>query len=350
MTNRNSNSKTEYNEPFLLSPAGQDYLWGGHRLKDDFAKNLDLSPLAETWECSTHPNGMSTVMCGSLKGKTLQEVLREHPRFIGIHPQKNYPDIANTGDIPILVKFIDANQKLSVQVHPDDVYAYEHESGQLGKTEMWYVVDAVPGAKLIYGFNRDVDAQTIEQALADDSIEKYLQKVDVKRGDVFVVQPGTVHAICAGCLIVEVQESSNLTYRLYDYHRIDKDGRERALHTDKALQVMNFDSLAAPRQPMHLRRYQPGLASVLLCRCKYFEVEQLTLNTERVRNPRAIQTDETSFEVLVCTDGCGILFWTSHVTQMEHTLRFYKGDTIFLPANSVPMQVHGKAELLQVKC
>ncbi len=349
MTNRNSNSKTEYNEPFLLSPAGQDYLWGGHRLKDDFAKNLDIAPLAETWECSTHPAGISKVMCGPLKGKTLKDVLKENPDYAGSHPQKNYPEIIQSGDIPILVKFIDASQNLSVQVHPDDDYAFRNENGQLGKTEMWYVVDAEPEAQLIYGFNRDLDENIVRAALEDGTIEKYLQKIPVKRGDVFVVEPGIVHAICSGCLIVEVQESSNLTYRMYDYHRIDKNGNERTLHTDKALQVANLKASIAPRQPMHLRRFQPGLASEMLCRCKYFEVEHLELNTERVRCSKDLQANDTSFQVLVCTDGCGVLYWDAEEDK-DHFLRFYKGDTLFIPANSVPIHLHGKADLLKVTC
>ena len=141
MTNRNSSWNKE-EIPFLLKPAGKDYLWGGSRLNDDFSKNIPMSPLAETWECSTHPAGESSVNSGIFQGRTLREVLAEHPEMLGRHAN---PD----GNIPILIKLIDAKENLSIQVHPDDAYAAEHENGSLGKTELWYVLDAAPGAEIL---------------------------------------------------------------------------------------------------------------------------------------------------------------------------------------------------------
>ncbi len=136
------------NEPFLLKPAAKDYLWGGTRLNDDFAKNIDMEPLAETWECSTHPDGVSTVASGRHKGALLSEVLAAHPSYLGTHPEP--------GGLPILIKLIDAKKDLSVQVHPDDAYALSHENGQRGKNEMWYVLDAAKDAALLYGFHHAV--------------------------------------------------------------------------------------------------------------------------------------------------------------------------------------------------
>ena len=214
--------------PFLLRPSGKDYLWGGNRLKDDFAKNIDLTPLAETWECSTHPDGPSFVDSGRFSGQTLSMVLKMHPEYLGTHPCTN-------GELPILIKFIDAKEDLSVQVHPDDNYAMEHENGQSGKSEMWYVLDAEKDAKLVYGLIHECDRQTIKNAVEDGSIMDYLQKVPVKKNDLFFIEAGTIHAIGAGTLLAEIQENSNLTYRLYDYGRTGKDGRKRRLHIDKAL-------------------------------------------------------------------------------------------------------------------
>lgn len=225
MTNGNMNLR---NKPFLLKPVGKDYLWGGSRLNDDFSKDIEMEPLAETWECSTHPDGPSLVASGEHAGKLLTEVLHEHPEYLGTHPRTE-------GELPILIKFIDAKKDLSVQVHPDDDYAFLHENGSLGKTEMWYVLDAAKDAKLIYGFYHDMTKETLKKSLADGTIEKYLQKVPIRKDDVFYVEAGKVHGIGAGALIAEIQENSNLTYRLYDYNRLDKNGKARELQDRKSV-------------------------------------------------------------------------------------------------------------------
>lgn len=321
------------NKPFLLKPSGKDYIWGGHRLKDDFCKDIDLYPLAETWECSTHPDGPSYA-----GDKKLIDVLHEHPEYLGTHPSIK-------DGLPILVKFIDAANKLSVQVHPSDEYAREYENGQLGKTEMWYVIDADPGAKLVYGFNRDVNEEMLRRALKSGSVEKYLQFVPVHPGDVFFIKSGTVHAIGAGILLAEIQESSNLTYRLYDYERHGKDGKPRELHIDKAMKVVNMKSSSEPRQPMRVLKYKPGYASEFLSRCKYFQVERVLLNTERVHDMADFKTGSTTFEVLLCINGCGV------INEADgDSISFFKGDCIFVPADSIDLKLHGKAELLKIGC
>lgn len=379
-TNRSMSWK---NKPFLLSPAGKDYLWGGDRLKTDFHKKTDMTPLAETWECSTHPDGASTVASGEHRGKTLHSVLAEHPEYLGSHPiavmqglsagaqdsPKDAPNLSagqpNYGQLPILVKLIDAAQDLSVQVHPDDGYANAYEDGALGKTEMWYVLDAAPGAHLVYGFNRDMDEELLRRSLKQGTIEKYLQKVPVQKDDVFYIEAGTVHAIGAGVLLAEVQENSNLTYRLCDYDRTDRQGKKRPLHIERALQVLHYKSSESPRQPMRVLRYRPGCASELLCRCKYFQVERLLVNTrssDTAHNCTGAEhigsehtglehtapdctTTEHSFQVLLCLEGEGELIWGG-----EESLPFSKGSCMFLPADSVPIQLRGKAQLLRIGC
>lgn len=323
------------NKPFLLRPSGKDSLWGGRRLNDEFEKNIPMTPLAETWECSTHPDGPSWVVGGEFDGRMLADVLKEHPEYLGSHPNTD-------GELPILIKFIDAQSDLSIQVHPDDEYARIHENGQLGKTEMWYVLDAAKDAKLTYGFRRNTREETVRRAIADGTLAKYLQQIPVQKGDLFFIAPGTVHAIGAGILLAEIQENSNLTYRLYDYDRIDKNGQTRALHIDQAMAVTNFKSSAEPRQPMRVLKYRQGMASELLCRCKYFEVYRMIVNTER-RQTVSYQADSVSFRVLLCVNGCGTIRF-----EQEH-MDFYKGDCIFVPADSVKLRIHGQAQFLDVR-
>lgn len=330
-------------KPFLLKPAAKDYLWGGSRLNDDFAKGIDMTPLAETWECSTHPDGPSVISSGEFEGMELAELLKRFPEFLGTHPLSN--PYLQKGELPILIKFIDAKKDLSVQVHPDDAYARKVEHELFGKTEMWYVLDAAKDAKLVYGFYHDMDKEKLRRSLEQGTVEKYLQKVKVHKDDVFFIESGTVHAIGAEALIAEIQENSNLTYRMFDYNRRDKNGNLRELHVDKALDVVNLKKSSEPRQPLRLLKYQRGWATELLCRCQYFQVERMLLNTEACREMADFRTNESSFQVLLCTSGCGLLMYGG-----TGALQFFKGDCIFVPAGSVPIKIHGNAQLLKVVC
>jgi mannose-6-phosphate isomerase len=346
------------NKPFVLRPSGKDYLWGGGRLNDEFAKGIELSPLAETWECSTHPDGPSYVVNGEHQGMELATVIRQHPEYLGSrHEGKD--------QLPILIKFIDAKKDLSIQVHPTDAYAKQYENGQLGKTELWYVLDAAKDAKLVYGFRHDTDAQTVRKAIQDQTLMKHLQQIAVLKDDLFFIEAGTVHAIGAGVLVVEIQENSNLTYRLYDYDRVDKNGEKRTLHVEKALQVANFHSLVEPKQPLRVLKYRQGVASELLSRCKYFEVYRMIVNTER-RQVVHYRADEIGFRVLLCVNGCGVIRTGDVRSGSEHygdehyngihregdpaeVFTFYKGDCIFIPADSVMMSIHGQAQFLDIR-
>ena len=336
MIKRNLSLKNK-NYPFLLKPAGKDYIWGGNRLNEDFKKNIDMDPLAETWECSTHPDGQSYVASGEYTGKKLGDVLKKHPEFLGTHPKSN-------GDLPILVKFIDAKKDLSVQVHPDDEYAFKYENGQLGKTEMWYVLDATKDAALVYGFKYNMNKSDIKKSIKDGTIEKYLNKVSVKKGDLFYITPGTVHAIGAGALIAEIQENSNLTYRLYDYNRVDKNGKLRQLHIDKALDILNVNAAKELKQTGRIFIHKNGLSSEFLFRCKYFEVYKENVNTQNIRQLYKFKTSFNSFHTLLCVDGCGIIMYD------KESIPFFKGDCIFVPANSVEIRIHGIASFLNISC
>lgn len=338
------------NRPMMLRPTGKDYLWGGRRLNDEFEKNIDMFPLAETWECSTHPDGPSFITGGEYDGMKLSDVLKKHPEYLGTHLKgRNRLDTsgrtdrtdAGEAELPILIKFIDADKDLSVQVHPDDEYAREHEEGQRGKTEMWYVLDAAKDARLIYGLNRDMTVDGMRQAINNGTLNRYLQTVPVKKDDVFFVEAGTIHALGAGILVAEIQENSNLTYRLYDYDRTDRKGNKRELHIEKSLRVARLKSVSEPRQPLRVLKYRQGAASELLCRCRYFEVYRMLINTER-RQRVTYQADSMSYRVLLCVNGCGT------ISYEDESMNFYKGDCIFVPADSVELNLHGQAQFLDV--
>ena len=324
------------NLPVLLRPAAKEYLWGGTRLNDDFNLELPVFPLAEAWMCSTHPDGLSLV-----EGEecSLAELLREHPDWLGTHVLQT---TGGKAELPILIKLIDAKEDLSVQVHPDDEYARQVEDSW-GKTEKWYVLSARPGARLVYGFSRDVEAEEVRAAVADGSVPSLLNHVPVEKDDLFYIEAGTVHAIGAGCLVAEIQQSSNVTYRLYDYDRVGRDGKRRALHIEKALDVAKLRSSAVPKQPMRVLKYRNGYASELLSRCKYFQAERLLLNTEG-RRMAEFRTGSNSFHALLCVEGCGVLFGEGYMQN------FFKGDCIFVPANSIGLQLHGRASILNVSC
>ena len=274
---------------------------------------------------------------GAFAGEKLVDVLRAHPEFIGTHPKTD-----GEGGLPVLIKFIDAARDLSVQVHPSDEYARTHEQGQLGKTEMWYVLEAAPGASLVYGFRQDLTRALLAASLEDDTVEQYLQKVEIHRGDVFLIESGTVHAIGAGAMIVEIQESSNLTYRMYDYHRLGKDGKPRELHIAKALDVVDLRQKPLPEQLQRACEEHDGYSVELLEQCKYFRTERIHLDT--MLKSVAFSTGPASFEVLLCVDGSGTL------RGEDVEISFRKGDCIFVPADSIGLEISGQSELLKVTC
>jgi len=317
--------------PILLAPSGKDYLWGGNRLKTEYGKDIELTPLAETWECSVHPNGPCYAISGEHKGMTLAEIIKLHPEYVG---HKN-------NQIPVLIKFIDAAKDLSVQVHPSDEYAREYENGQNGKTEMWYVLEAKEGAKLVWGFEHKVTKEILEKDITDGTLQNDLHYVPVHKGDVFLIESGTVHAIGEGILLAEIQENSDLTYRLYDYNRRDKDGNLRELHFDKAVKVLNMNPIGDTSQKPRYVRYFYGCSREMLCRCKYFETERI-----QVTKGFSFSVMKNSFQVLLCTNGEGGL----ETDGSNRPLRFQKGSCIFLPAGLGRCHVIGECDLLKIRC
>ena len=216
--------------PMKLTAPLKDYLWGGTRLKEEYGKETALEKVAESWELACHRDGHSVIANGPAEGQTLEAWLTRAGReMLGTNAAR-FPYF------PLLVKLIDAHDDLSVQVHPDDDYALRIE-GEYGKTEMWYIVDAAPGAELLYGFRREITKEEFRQRIADHTLLDAVCRVPVKKGDVFFIPAGTLHAIGKGILICEIQQNSNTTYRVYDYGRVGADGKLRDLHIDKGILI-----------------------------------------------------------------------------------------------------------------
>ena len=322
------------NEPLLLRPAGKDYLWGGKRLNDEYGKNIELSPLAETWECSTHPDGVSTVCCGTFDKMELTAVIKAHPEYLGERHK-------GETTLPILVKLIDARKDLSVQVHPDDAYAKQYENGQNGKTEMWYVLEAEPDASLVYGFRHTMTPERLRQSLAEGTLEADLQSVPVSKNDAFLIPAGTVHAIGAGILLAEIQQSSNLTYRLYDYNRTDANGNKRPLHIEKAVATVDYQQKPLPEQNRTVEQ-KDGYTEEGLCACPYFQVSRLHLQAATPAVAAAVSTTN-AFAVLLCISGSGTM-----TAETGETLAFQKGQCVFVPADTTVKELSGTADLLWI--
>lgn len=304
-----------------LIPACKDYLWGGTKLMTDFNKTYEGSKLAETWELSCHPDGPSRIGNGAYTGKTLMEYMEWYGKSVlGTHG-------AAFENFPVLIKFIDAKQDLSIQVHPSDDFALKNEH-QYGKTEMWYVVDCEPGASLYFGFSRTVEEDEFKARIENHTLTEVLNKVQVKKGDVFFIDAGTIHAIGAGIVIAEIQQNSNVTYRVYDYGRVDKDGQPRALQVDKALQVTHTEPLTCPQS------FAYHLGS-----CRYFTVDKLVMDGRYVQEISGL-VDERSFLSLLILDGHGT------VTAMDECVEFQKGDSLFIPAGTGTYKICGICEAL----
>lgn len=294
-----------------LTPACKDYLWGGERLRRDFGVESELHPLAEAWVLSAHPDGLSRLPDGT----ALTTWLQSHPGSLGTNCER-FPAF------PILTKLIDAKDDLSIQVHPSDEYALRHEH-QYGKTEMWYVLDAEPGAFLYYGFRRPVTKEEFLRRVEENSLTEVLNAVPVKKGDVFFIPSGTLHALGRGILIAEVQQSSNVTYRIYDYGRLSH-GVPRPLHLEKALEVLTL----APPQPQDFGEH--------LAKCEYFTVDV----TEGAYSGWC---DESSFVSLLVVEGSGT------VSTDTQALGVRKGDSLFLPAGTGTFRITGGCTVLRTR-
>ena len=309
--------KTDCDEIVRMEPAFKDNLWGGTRLRDVYGKKCDYDIVAESWELSTHKAGQSIVATGKNKGLMLGEYINRFGR--GILGWKCDP----YERFPLLIKFIDSRESLSIQVHPGDDYALQKED-EYGKNELWYVVDCEPESYLYCGFSKDTDEAEVRRRIEDGTLTEILNKIPVKKGDSYFIENGTVHAIGPGVLICEIQQSSNVTYRLYDYQRRDKYGELRELHIDKAMEVTNF--------------HEKDMEAAKTMECKYFSIEKSVFDGEVSFN-----LDDSSFRAFVVLEGSG------QVSCGEESLAYRPADCFFVPACKKTVVFHGCGTVLKVQ-
>ncbi|MBQ9957353.1 MAG: class I mannose-6-phosphate isomerase [Ruminococcus sp.] len=310
----------------ILTPPIKDYIWGGTKLREQFGKESDLERLAESWELSCHKDGHSVIAEGEYKGRTLAEYLEENPDAMG----KNCERFEN---FPVLIKLIDAKDNLSVQVHPDNEYALRVE-GEYGKTEMWYIVDCDEGASLIFGFKEEISKEEFRRAIEENTLLDKVNTVPVKKGDVFFIEAGTLHAIGKGILIAEIQQNSNTTYRVYDYGRVGADGKPRELHVEKALDVTNLEQKRAS-DDKKIKVNLSGCEAEVLATCEYFSAVLL-----EVQGSSAFETDEKSFTHMLVTEG------EAEAVFDDTAIKLKKGSSIFVPAGTGMCRINGNASII----
>lgn len=311
-----------------LTPAIKDYIWGGTRLSKEFDMVSFTDRQAEAWVLSCHEAGHSIVENGEDKGRTLAEVIAEKGKeCLGTNCEK-------FSFFPILIKLIDARDNLSVQVHPDDDYAMRVE-GEYGKTEAWYIMDCDEGAEIIYGFKKDITKEEFRKSIEENTLLDYVNRVKVKKGDIFFIEAGTLHAICKGILLAEVQQNSNTTYRVYDYGRL-QNGKPRELHVEKALDVTSTKAIDASGKPMGETVKKDGYSETLLTSCELFTMKKLEIEEKAV-----VVADSTSFVSLVCLDGNGV------VMHADTCVTLYKGESVFIPASYGEVEILGNLTVIE---
>lgn len=312
-------------KPIFLKPTFKERIWGGDRLKTEFGFNIPSDHIGEAWVISAHPNGVSTITYPDYHlNKGLDELYRERSHLFGKNPPKEFP---------LLVKIIDAKEDLSVQVHPNDDYAYKHE-GEQGKAECWYILDAEPDATIIYG-HEALEPEDFEKMIEEGQWSDLLTKVKVKPGDFFDVPAGTIHAIGKGIMLLEIQQSSDTTYRLYDYDRKDNEGNYRELHLQQAkevTQVPHHDS------PFNRRAEEQVPDSILrLIETPYYKVERIKVSN------RVDLTDINPYLMLTVIDGKGYL----DMEGQHYEIR--KGNSFILPKDSREATFTGQLDMIMAK-
>ena len=298
--------------PIKFTPIFKEKIWGGAKLKDVLDKNIDIDNIGESWEISSVENNVSVVSSGEFKGKTLNELIKEYKqKLVG-------DSVYNTfgSDFPLLIKFIDAKTDLSVQLHPNDVLAKKRHNS-FGKTEMWYVIERDLDSRLVLGFKNGVTATEYKKHLSEKTLPSILNNVMVNPGDAFFVQTGTVHAIGAGILLAEIQQTSDITYRVYDWDRLDQNGKHRRLHKREALDAINFGFKGEKMVFDKIQNQSNQMVS-----CNYFTTNYLHLDGDKEVNNK----DKDSFVVYMCIDGEAVFSGY----EFEECIKF--GETVLMPS------------------
>ena len=315
-------------EILKLKPAFKDYLWGGRKLVEQYNKVCDYDKVSESWELSNHKDGSSIIDNGSLKGETFRNYIENNSKEIW------GTNCAKFENFPILIKFIDAKQALSIQVHPDDEYALKNE-GEYGKNEFWYILDCEPGSFLYYGVKEPMTKEEYRARIENDTICDYLNQVKVKKGDCFYIKAGTIHAIGAGIVICEIQQCSNSTYRVYDFGRVGADGKPRELHIDKAVDVSDLTVSGKNGEADGQLIDKGSYAETDLTHNDYFKCDKYD-----IKESVTLKADETTFNSIIILDGNGT------ITYDGETLDFIKGDSFFVPANCGEYTINGEASVI----
>lgn len=313
--------------PIQFKPILKERIWGGTKLRDLFNKESESSFVGESWELSNVPNDVSIVANGSLKGKDLNEIIALYPnRILGDEVLTKYGL-----NFPLLFKFIDAREDLSIQVHPNDALAKERHNS-FGKTEMWYVIQADPSAKLIVGFKEDSSKEDYISNLKQNTLLQLLKEYPVQKGDVFFLETGTVHAIGAGTVIAEIQQTSDITYRLYDWDRVDTNGEGRTLHTDLALDAINFKSTESK-----INYNSTPNQSQEIVTCPFFVTSVLVIDRDYIWRKK-----KDAFTVFMCVEG------KVEVHYNADSIFVNAGETLLLPAEIEQIDIKGNATLLEI--
>lgn len=318
--------------PLLFDPILKEKIWGGSTLQEKYGRKLPSDRIGESWDVACHPNGTSVVANGPLKGMTLRQLIDSYgSQLLGQEVQKRFGD-----EFPLLIKLLDATEFLSVQVHPDDEYAALHEGGQPGKTEMWYIIHAQPGASLIYGLVPGTTRQEFEEAVRAGQLEKYLRSVEVQAGDVLYIPAGVVHAIGPGILICEIQQNSDTTYRVYDWNRLGDDGKPRTLHVDKALDVIDFSGRLAKDKLPGLSVEEEGGRRTYYVACSYFAVQKLECHGCMKET-----ADGSKFFTLTAVEGQG------EIVYSQGSQPFKAGDSVLIPACLGDYMIKGECTIIK---
>ncbi|MFL9836481.1 type I phosphomannose isomerase catalytic subunit [Flavobacterium sp. ST-75] len=313
--------------PLIFEPILKDRIWGGTKLQSDLGKNIPTQTTGESWELSSVPGDVSVVSEGVYKNKPLSELLEQFPQEI--LGQKVHEQFGT--QFPLLFKFLDAKDDLSIQVHPNDELAKQRHNS-FGKTEMWYVMQADKGARIIVGFKHKSSPEEYLEHLNNKNLIEILNEVEVKKGDVFFLETGTIHAIGAGIVIAEIQQTSDITYRIYDWDRVDAQGKSRELHVEQALDAMNYNTTDTQKQYA-----QTENSANVMVNCPYFTTSYFPLNGEA-----NINKDGSSFTVYICTEG------EYSFENDGKSYSFKKGDTILVPAALKGFSLKGEATLLEI--
>ncbi len=328
--------------PLKFNPILKTVVWGGEKIAPFKGIATDQHNIGESWELSGVRGNESVVSEGSLAGRDIASLVKEFKgRLVG---EKVY---ASTGDeFPLLIKFIDAMGDLSIQVHPNDELAARRHDGSKGKTEMWYVVAAEPGAHLLAGLTREISPEEYEKRVSDGSITEVLARHEVSAGDVFFLPAGRIHAICSGCFIAEIQQTSDITYRIWDYGRLGLDGKPRQLHTELAKDAIDYTVY-----PSYRTDYVPSKGSeVEVVRCKYFTTSVLDVEQSFTKDLTGLD----SFLVVMCVEGNGELTDSEPVFDEEgrrgptkgHRTTIRRGETVLIPASSAGVRFDGRMKLI----